>query len=80
MTTKFINIKDFRQNIAKYSENAQLGKERFIIMNRNTPLFEIKPFAKNVNLNSIIEDIIDAKKDVEKGRLYSHKEVLAQLS
>lgn len=79
MTTKFIQIKDFRQNIARYGATARLGKERFIVMSHSTPLFELKPFKKDADLNSVILDIIDAKKDVAKGRLYSHAQILKEL-
>lgn len=48
MNTKFVGIKDFRQNISEYAKRAQKGDSRFVIMNRNKPLFEIKPFAEDV--------------------------------
>lgn len=79
MTTKFITIKDFRQNIAQYAITARQGKERFVVMNRTTPLFELKPFAIDTDLSALIEDIVAAKKDIANGKLYSHAQVLAEL-
>ena len=80
MNTKFIGIKEFRQNISDYATQAQKGKGRFIVMKRNKPLFEIKAFSDDVDLNTFFADIIQAKKDIKNGDVYSHDDVLKILS
>lgn len=84
MTTKLIGIKDFRQNIAKYAKRAQskIGKERLVVMNRNKPLFEIRPFEKETEIYSdeFIAGILEAKRDIEAGRVYTHEELLKEFS
>lgn len=79
MNTKFLGIKDFRQNIAKYAERARKGDTRFIVMNRNKPLFEVKPFAEDVYLDSFVASIVQAEADVKKGNFHTQDEVMKEL-
>lgn len=80
MTTKIIGIKEFRSNIADYAKKARKGDVRYVVMNRNNPLFEIKPFAENDGLEEIFSDILQAKDDIEKGRVYSQDDILAEFA
>ena len=77
-TTKFIGIKEFRQNIAKFAKTAQTKKERIIIMNRNKPLFELKPFAEDAHLDSFVESVLEAERDVAAGNVYTESEVMKE--
>lgn len=78
MTTKTIGIKEFRANISDFIIKAQKGNVRYIVMNRNNPLFEIKPFKKGATIDSLIEEIIEAQKDIKNGRLHSQEDVLKE--
>lgn len=80
MNTKFIGIKEFRKNISSYARKAQSENERFIVMNRNTPLFEIKSFSPDTDLTVLFRDIKAAQSDIKKGDTYSHAEVFKMLS
>ena len=80
MTTQLIGIKEFRQNISGFTKKAQKGDIRFIIMNRNTPLFELKPFSQEEGLEKIFADIIEAKKDIKEGYVYSQEDILAEFA
>lgn len=79
MNTKFVGIKDFRQNISDYARQARKGGARFVVMNRNKPLFEIKPFAEDVYLDSFVTSIIEAEADVAKGNSHTQDEVMKEL-
>jgi len=79
MNTKFIGIKDFRQNISDYSKQARKGNARFVIMNRNKPLFELKPFSENMYLDSFIESVLKAEKEVTAGNYHTQDEVMKDL-
>ena len=79
MDTKFIGVKDFRQNISEYAKKARNAQTRFVIVNRNKPLFELKPFAKDESLDSLFSDIVKAERDIELGKIYSHEEILKDL-
>jgi hypothetical protein len=80
MTTKIIGIKDFRANISKYATQAQKGIVRYVVMNRNKPLFEIKPFEINEGLENIFTEIVVAKEDIKKGRLYTQEDILSEFA
>jgi len=79
MNTKFIGVKDFRQSIAEYAKRAQSGTDRYVVMNRNQPLFEIKPFTKNDTIDSCVAEVLAAEQAVQQGEVYSEADVLKQL-
>lgn len=79
MTTKFIGIKDFRQNISDYVQRAQQGDARYIVMNRNKPLFEIKPFAEDEYLDSFVSAVLKSEAEVEAGKYHTEEEVMRAL-
>ncbi|MEY3783887.1 MAG: hypothetical protein RLZZ230_209 [Candidatus Parcubacteria bacterium] len=76
MNTKFIGIKDFRQNIAEYAKKAQTQKARYVVMNRNKPLFEITPFEEDENYDSLYNAVMKAKADVAEGNYSTQEEVM----
>jgi PHD/YefM family antitoxin component YafN of YafNO toxin-antitoxin module len=78
--TKFVGIKEFRQNIAQLVKTAQSKKERIIVMNRNKPLFEIKPFAEDEYLDSLVADVAAAREDIAAGRVYTEEEILKEFN
>lgn len=78
MTTKIIGIKEFRADISNYAKKARKGDVRYVVMNRNKPLFELKAFADDEKLERIFGDIQRAKEDVKKGRVYSQDDILAE--
>ena len=79
MNIKFIGVKEFRQNISDYAKRASTGETRFIIMNRNRPLFEIKPFPKDEYLDSFVASMIEAQADAESGRVILHDDLVKKL-
>ena len=44
------------------------------------PLFELKPFKEDQKLENIFADIIVAKEDIKKGRVYSQEDILAEFA
>lgn len=77
--TKFIGIKEFRQNMAEFAKTARDKKQRIVVMNRNKPLFEIKPFADDVYLDSFVASILEAESDAAAGQVVSHDELVKRL-
>lgn len=77
MNTTFIGVKDFRQNMAMYAKKAQKGTTRFVVMNRNMPLFEVAPFDEDATLESVFVKVMAAKAEVADGKFYTHEEVKA---
>jgi len=80
METKFIGIKEFRQNISDFAKKAQANKTKFVVVNRNKPLFELVPFKEGTTLDSFFNDVLAAKKDVQEGRVHTQEEILSELT
>lgn len=80
MNTKTIGIKEFRANISKYVQKAQKGDVRYIVTNRDRLLFEIKPFKKNVYLESFINELIEGLDHAKKGKVQTHEQILKELT
>jgi PHD/YefM family antitoxin component YafN of YafNO toxin-antitoxin module len=79
MTTKFIGIKDFRQNMAEYARLARAKTARYVVMNRNVPMFEVTPFDEDENLDYLFDKVMAAKAEADAGLVVSQDEVLAKL-
>lgn len=77
--TKFIGIKEFRQNLSEIARSARSSGQQIVVMNRNRPLFAVTPFAEDAELSSLIADITEAQEDVAAGRVYTHAQVKAEL-
>ena len=43
MNTKVINIKEYRNNLTKIWKESKKNKQRLIVVNHSTPVFEVKP-------------------------------------
>ena len=80
MTTKFIGVKEFRQNIAKIVKNSKKYDQRLVILNRNTPILEVRPLSsKNFTLESLTLDIQQGLDDAKAGRVYSQAQIERKL-
>lgn len=80
MNTTFVGIKDFRRNISGYAKKARSAKTRFVVVNRNKPLFEVTPFAEDETMDSLFNAVLAAHEDVRKGRVYTQAEMLAEFA
>ena len=79
MVTKFIGVKDFRQNMSEYAKKAQTNKVRLVVMNRNKPLFEITPFSEDDSYDSLYAQVEKSRKEVAVGKFYTSAEVAKSL-
>ena len=76
MTTKFIGLKELRQNIFKISADIRSKNQRLIVLRKNVPFLEIKPITqKDVTLESLMLGLAEAEADIKAGRVYSQQEV-----
>lgn len=77
MTTKLIGMKEFRQNMAKYTKKARKEKIRFVILRKNVPVLEVKTIdEKEFALERLKEEIAEAEEDIKHGRVYTEKEMM----
>jgi hypothetical protein len=76
MTTKFVGVREFRQNISGLYKDAQKKSIRYIVLNKNKPVFEVRPISKKESsLESLLSSVRDAEADVKTGRVYSLAEI-----
>ena len=80
MTTKFIGLKDFRQNLAGYTKEAKVKNIRFIILKKNVPVLEVKALdEKNFSLEKLAAEVAVARQQVKDGKVYTEKQVYKML-
>lgn len=80
MITKLVGVKDFRQNIANYYRQSIKNNWRFVILNRNEPIFEVTPVRpKNASLEQLIADVAEAREDYKQGRYFTPDQVRKNL-
>ena len=76
MTTKLIGVREFRQNMASLYEEAKKNNLRYVILNRNQPIFKVEPLSeKDAIVEKLAMDIEEAREDVRQGRVYDFEDV-----
>lgn len=76
MTTRFIGLKELRQNMAKVTEEASRKRQRVIVLKKNAPLFELKPLiGEELALAEFDRSIEAARQSVRKGKTYSTAQI-----
>lgn len=79
MTTKFIGLKEFRQNLAGYTKQAKVKKIRFIILKKNIPVLEVKALdEKDFMLEKLAAEITEAREQVKTGKVYTQQEIMEE--
>lgn len=79
MLTKFIGMKEFRQNMATYTKNTKKGV-RYVILKKNVPVLDVRPIdEKQFAFEKLSAELEEAEKDIREGNVYSHEEVLKHL-
>ncbi|MCK5211781.1 hypothetical protein KAJ89_03705 [Candidatus Parcubacteria bacterium] len=80
MTTKLIGVREFRQNMATLHAKAKKNNLRYIILNRNEPIFKVEPLSKkDAIVEKLTREIEEAREDVKKGRLYTAEQIRRDL-
>lgn len=80
MTTKFIGLKELRQNMAAVSAMAAKKKQRVIVLKKNVPVFELRPLSQDdVALWTFEHEILEARQAARKQKSHTTNEVRAML-
>ncbi|MBI3626629.1 hypothetical protein HY224_01120 [Candidatus Uhrbacteria bacterium] len=80
MTTRFIGIKELRQNMAQISLTALKNHQRVIVLRKNKPVFELRPLAGHEQaLENLVLEIQKAQGQAKKGQLYTPQQVRKNL-
>lgn len=76
MATKFIGMKEFRQNLAHYTDEAQKDKSSFIVLKKNTPVLLVQAIdPKEFEVAVLKKQLQEAKDEIDKGNYYTHDQV-----
>lgn len=79
MTTKFIGLKEFRQNLAGYTKEAKLKNVRFIVLRKNVPVLEVKALdEKEFTLEKLAKEIAEARNQVKEGKVYTQEQIMKE--
>lgn len=79
MTTKFLGMKDFRQNMSQYTSQANKKKIKFIILRKNIPVLEITPInEKEYAYTKLSKELEESEKQIKDGKFYTQEEVMKE--
>ena len=79
MTTKFVGMKDFRQNMSKYTKQANIKQIRYIILKKNVPVLEINPIdEKDFAYIRLSQEIESSERQIKEGKCYTQAEVMKE--
>lgn len=79
MTTKFIGLKEFRQNLASFTKQAKTKNIRFIILKKNIPVLEVRGLdEKEFTLENLAKEVKKARNEVKTGKTYSQKQIMKE--
>jgi len=80
MTIKFIGMKDFRKNMAKYSRKKKTNNISYIVLRKNIPIMEVTPISdEDLAYMGLKEQIDEAERQVKNGEFYTADEVRESL-
>lgn len=69
MITKLVGVKEFRQNMAKYMASGSRYGWRYVVLSRNKPIGEVRPFSKkDAVLEQLAADIAEARQEARAGK------------
>lgn len=77
MATKFIGFKEFRMNLTKITKEATTKGVRYIVLNKNAPVLEVKGIKeKDVTLEKLVDEVSEAREQIKKGKVYTEEEIM----
>ena len=69
MTTRFVGMKEFRQNMAAFAERAQRNREHLVVLRKNEPLFELRPFPKKImTVEQLLAIVEKGRQEIKEGK------------
>ncbi len=79
MTTQFVGLKDFRQNLSSYASKLSNGSTRFIILKKNRPLLEVRGLDKEeMVIEKFTADIAHARQQVKSKKVHSQRAIMKE--
>jgi PHD/YefM family antitoxin component YafN of YafNO toxin-antitoxin module len=80
MTTKFIGMKEFRQNLAHYTEAIrENGDVSYIILRKNVPVLKVSPVdEKEFVMEKLRQELDEAEASYRRGEYYTQEEIMKE--
>lgn len=79
MSTKFVGMKDFRQNISKHTNDAKTNNYRIIVLKKNVPAFEVTPIdEKEYAYLKLSDQLKESEEQIKKGKSFTQEEVMEE--
>lgn len=80
MITRFVGMKEFRQNMTRYSEQSRKKKIRFIVLRKNRPILEVSPISeKDYAYLRLKKEFDEAENQIRSGDYLTHEEIRKEL-
>ena len=80
MTTRFVGMKDFRQNLSAYTKKAKKYNICYIVLRKNVPMLKVQGVdEKEIARARLAEEIHEAREQVKRGEVYTLEEVRKSL-
>lgn len=80
MITKFIGMKEFRQNLAHYTEAIREdGNVSYIILRKNVPVLKVSPVdEKEFMMEKLKQELDEAEASYRRGEYYTQEEIMKE--
>jgi len=79
MTTKFVGMKDFRQNMSKYTKESNQKGIKLIVLKKNVPVLEINPInEKEYAYIKLSKELEESEKQIKDGKFYTQEEAMKE--
>lgn len=78
MNVELIGMKEFRQNMAKYTKDVQEGISTVVVMRKNKPAFKVMPIEEGeITLRELEQSVAEARARANSGTDKTLEEVMA---
>ena len=76
LVTRFIGIREYRQNLSRLIEEARKKNIHFVVMRHSKIVAHVTPpTKKELALEELAKEIAEAREDFHKGNFYTQKEI-----
>ena len=66
-------------NLTKVTKEANKKGTRYIVLNKNEPVLEVKGITeKDVTLEKLVDEVAEARAQVKKGKTYTQDEIMKE--
>lgn len=79
MKTKFVGMKEFRQNLASYTKKSRSGGIRYIVLKKNVPVLEVKPIDEKEFAKQMFKEKLDKSyEQFKRGEYYTREQIMKE--